>query len=108
MLLSWRLPPAFDPTSPTPAEQSADHRLDYLDYEGPVSAGRGVVARWDGGELEWEHHSADELRVRQAGTHLRGAFRLLRVGGAEWVLEWVNPGSHAGGGWQQGEKEGHG
>jgi len=34
------------------AEELADHRLAYLDYEGEVSGGRGSVTRWDGGEYE--------------------------------------------------------
>ncbi len=29
-----------------------DHRLDYLDFEGPVSRGRGDVTRWDCGEFD--------------------------------------------------------
>lgn len=31
------------------AERIADHRLLYLDYEGPVSGGRGHVKQWDQG-----------------------------------------------------------
>ena len=85
VLLAWRLPPAFDPTSPVPAEPLPDHRPAYLDYEGPVPGDRGSVRRWDGGGLEWELHSADEMRVRLDGTHLRGRFRLTRNGGS-WVF----------------------
>jgi hypothetical protein len=86
VLKAWRLPPAFDPTSPAPAVAIGDHRLAYLDYEGPVAGGRGSVSRWDGGELEWELHSADEIVVRLGGIHLRGRFHLLRMKGDEWVL----------------------
>ena len=32
-----------------PCEALADHRLAYLDYEGPISGGRGSVTRWDRG-----------------------------------------------------------
>ena len=31
-------------------ERLADHRLDYLEYEGPVSGDRGSVRRVDGGQ----------------------------------------------------------
>jgi hypothetical protein len=87
VLKAWRLPAAFDLTSPTPAVAAGDHRVAYLDYEGPVSGDRGSVSRWDGGELEWGSHSADEIVVRLGGTHLRGLFRLTRMNGDEWMLE---------------------
>ena len=88
VLRAWRLLPAFDPTSPVPAVPIPDHRLAYLDYEGEVSAGRGVVSRWDGGGLEWEAESVDEIRVRLSGHHLRGAYRLHRVGAGVGVPDW--------------------
>jgi hypothetical protein len=31
------------------AQRIADHRLAYLEYEGPISGGRGTVRRLDGG-----------------------------------------------------------
>lgn len=51
-LKSWRL--LADPRAAewVPAEANADHRLAYLDYEGPVSGGRGSVVRIDAGEYE--------------------------------------------------------
>lgn len=91
VLLAWRLPPACDFTSPVPAVVAADHRPGYLDYEGPVGGDRGSVSRWDGGELVWELHSADEIHVRLAGTHLRGVFHLIRVSGTEWLVEACSP-----------------
>jgi hypothetical protein len=52
VLRTWRLlqVPAAGRTAK--AEQLADHRLAYLDYEGPVSGGRGNVARWDHGTYD--------------------------------------------------------
>ena len=35
----------------TAGRRSFDHRSVYLDYEGPVSKGRGAVRIWDGGEV---------------------------------------------------------
>ncbi len=78
VLTAWRLPPAFDFTSPVPAEPNSDHRLAYLDYVGPVSGNRGHVRRWDAGELVWETMTEVEIRVRLSGTHLRGRFRLVK------------------------------
>lgn len=86
VLKAWRLPPAFDLTSPLPAVALGDHRPAYLDYEGPVAGDRGRVSRWDGGELEWESHSADEIVVRLGGIHLRGRFRLARENETQWVM----------------------
>lgn len=52
VLRAWRLweEPAVGVT--VRAEISADHRQVYLDYEGEVSGGRGVVRRWDAGVYE--------------------------------------------------------
>lgn len=91
VLKAWRLPPACEFSSPVPAVAAADHRPAYLEYEGPVSADRGSVSRWDAGELEWESHSADEVVVRLSGLHLRGRFRLVRVSEADWVLTPLAP-----------------
>lgn len=86
ILKAWRLPAAFDLTSPVPAEPNFDHRLVYLDYEGPVSGGRGEVRCWDAGELVWEEYTEQEIRVRLNGVHLCGRFRLMNVGNG-WVFE---------------------
>ena len=90
VLKAWRLPPAFDLTSPVPAEPNFDHRLHYLDHEGAVSGDRGSVCRWDAGELVWESFTEDETRVTLEGTHLRGRFRLVQAA-VGWVLVLVDP-----------------
>ena len=61
---AWRLraDPRFD--APTPAEPLPPHRVHYLDYEGPVSGGRGTVRRLDGGGLAWEEDGVVTLRGR--------------------------------------------
>ncbi|MFO0796437.1 MAG: DNA polymerase ligase N-terminal domain-containing protein [Gemmataceae bacterium] len=52
VLRAWRL--RGEPgAAAVPAEPNADHRLMYLDYEGPVSGGRGTVTRWDAGTFDW-------------------------------------------------------
>ncbi len=58
------------------AEQLADHRLAYLDFEGPVSGDRGVVSRWDAGEYEPLLMGENELSFRLAGGRLFGVVRL--------------------------------
>jgi hypothetical protein len=50
--LTWRLlrPPL--PDEPIAAERLPDHRLMYLDYEGPVSGDRGTVNRVASGTFD--------------------------------------------------------
>ncbi len=80
-LRTWRLaqPPA--PGVEIAAIALGDHRLAYLDYEGPVSGGRGTVRRWDAGDYVMTMSSADEVAVTLRGSRRRGRARLRR--GAE-------------------------
>ena len=55
-----------------PAEALPDHRLIYLEYEGPISGDRGTVVAWD-----------------------RGEYRLKRQSDAEWVIDSPAGGSAA-------------
>ena len=61
---TWRLrrDPRFD--APVAAEPLPAHRAFYLDYEGPVSGGRGTIRRLDGGVLEPGEGDAFTLRGR--------------------------------------------
>lgn len=43
--MTWRLPAMSVPGQSLPAERIQDHRLLYLDYDGPVSGNRGSVTR---------------------------------------------------------------
>ncbi len=52
VLKSWRLLAEPTPGVTVPATPNADHRVVYLDYEGPVSGGRGTVARYASGEYD--------------------------------------------------------
>jgi len=54
------------------AEAIGDHRLLYLDYEGPVSRERGRVVRWDHGQTEWLMESKTSIRLRLSGLRLDG------------------------------------
>jgi len=57
----------------------ADHRPAYLDYEGAISGGRGVVARWDRGTYSIERQSDAEWIVELAGEKLVGKATIRRV-----------------------------
>ena len=65
---TWRLPSEPRPGEPIEAEPLPDHRLHYLDYEGPVSGGRGTVARWDAGTYSTLPSDDSDLSVELSGT----------------------------------------
>lgn len=71
------------------AERIADHRLMYLEYEGPVSGNRGSVTRWDAGGFEIVCETQEEMVVRLAGERLMGECRLVRVEGELWRVEFA-------------------
>ena len=80
-LATWQLsgcPGGLSVGSSTPARKIHDHRLAYLDYEGPVSRDRGSVARWDRGDCEVLEQDEARRRVRFHGERLRGLFELTR------------------------------
>lgn len=103
-LLTWRLDSVPHPGTEQTAERIADHRLVYLDYEGPISGGRGEVRRIDAGRYESVRWSEGEILAVLSGSILRGRVRLLRstVGGQsplksgeaseKWTLEYESPG----------------
>ena len=76
-LKSWRLPQTPQTGQWLCAQALDDHRLMYLDYEGPVSGSRGTVQRWDHGSYTWlGDHSTDAYRLRVQGHRLRGVVDL--------------------------------
>lgn len=73
------------------AEAIADHRLLYLDYEGPVSRERGRVARWDQGQAEWLADGESSVRLRLTGERLVGELSLDRdASRALWVARFLS------------------
>ena len=88
VLRTWRLalPPAVGVVLDVQA--SFDHRLAYLDYEGPISSGRGQVMRWDYGEFA---AAIEEGRVvvQLYGARLRGMLALEKVQGDVWRGTWT-------------------
>src|SRR5436190_9165989 len=83
-LRAWRL--RVEPAMGTdvPAEPNGNHRPLYLDYEGPVSGGRGSVTRWDAGECDWLADGADRAEIQLRGSKLAGRAVLHRAS-AGWV-----------------------
>jgi hypothetical protein len=60
------------------AEQLADHRLTYLDYEGEISGDRGRVSRVEAGLYELTTVSEAEITAQLTGEKLRGMLKLTR------------------------------
>jgi hypothetical protein len=84
VLRAWRLMAEPFAGAEIPAEPNVDHRLLYLDYEGPVSGDRGTVRRWDAGTFEWLVEEPDRVAI-----DLRGEKVSAR---AEWTRDearWV-------------------
>lgn len=83
-LRTWRLavPPA--PGQRIAAGASFPHRVLYLEYEGPVSGGRGQVRRWDAGTFTWRRDEAACVAVDLEGGRLRGTLTLTQVAAEAW------------------------
>jgi len=67
-----------------------DHRRAYLDYQGPVSRGRGQVQRADAGTFELLRPldpGLQEIYLRCAGGKLSGDFRLRHMGQGVYSFE---------------------
>ena len=78
-LRTWRLARPPTETGPIMAEAIADHRLAYLDYEGPVSGDRGTVTAFDRGEYSLVLEDGEGVQVELRGARLRGRARLIRL-----------------------------
>jgi hypothetical protein len=65
---------------------SFDHRLFYLDYEGPLTDNRGTVARFDSGSFEWLANETSHIAIKLAGQRLTGLANLISSIGQEWHI----------------------
>jgi len=91
-LRTWRLAKApIKPGEAIEATAIGDHRLMYLDYEGPVSGGRGRVVQWDHGYYEEEIPIRLEERrvVRLQGMRLQGMAVIEPVCGERWIFRFI-------------------
>jgi hypothetical protein len=79
VLRTWRLKKQPDEQGPIRAEALGNHRLAYLDYEGPISGGRGTVERWDAGTYKTLESTGNRLVVRFAGKKLVGVAPFRRL-----------------------------
>jgi hypothetical protein len=61
--VTWRLLQQPEASVVVSAVRIAEHRLFYLDYEGPVSGNRGTVARLHSGRYTVQESNANRLKV---------------------------------------------
>ncbi len=69
-LLSWRILEEPELDIPLEVQRTSDHRIEYLDYTGPVTGDRGEVQRWDRGS--WVKVASEDSHGE---TELRGVFQ---------------------------------
>lgn len=106
-LLTWRLVQMPTRGATVSAERIADHRLLYLDYEGPLSGNRGEVKRIDRGRHQRIVWSDEEIVVDLEGQVLQGRITLRKQrsvtsapglpdeGTSRWSLMYEAPGLSA-------------
>jgi hypothetical protein len=91
-LATWALEQAPLSGASYPARKLPDHRLTYLEYEGPISDGRGSVTRWDEGSYETVSRGEDAWTVDLKGNRLTGTVTIeprgSLPGGEEWVISF--------------------
>ena len=86
VLQTWKLAEAPKPGTVIPAEKSFDHRLMYLDYEGPISGERGSVTRWDAGRYELIVDDQGRRVLKLDGQRLQGIVELKNDPAAGWLF----------------------
>jgi hypothetical protein len=80
-LRAWALAEEPQADCEIAAESLPDHRLAYLDYEGPVSGDRGAVSQWDAGTVQWQQDSNEIMEATLDGRRLHGLVRLTHAAG---------------------------
>lgn len=83
-LRTWALSSPPTDSEEILATSLPDHRLDYLDYEGPISNDRGSVRRLDRGFFELITWEDDLVRVRFLGDQVIGEAEFRRISDRCW------------------------
>jgi hypothetical protein len=91
-LRTWAVVAPPDTPGEQPAEALADHRREYLTYEGPTSGNRGSVTRWDEGEYESLADDTAAFAAKVSGRRLRGEVRIAAGANATFDFRPVTNG----------------
>jgi len=77
VLKTWALPQPPEVGVEMACDPLPDHRLAYLDYEGPIAGERGSVTRWDHGTCCIIEQSDTQWIVEFRGEKLLGRVTLF-------------------------------
>jgi hypothetical protein len=77
-LRTWALEEEPSPARSIHATALPNHRLIYLDYEGPISGDRGTVLRWDAGDFEILAKTPTEMELQLGGGRSAGSVRICQ------------------------------
>lgn len=86
VLRTWAIESRLAAGVSIPAKQLADHRLDYLSYEGPIAGDRGHVTRIDAGQFTVVADLPERLELVLGGSSLRGRLALADTADGWTVL----------------------
>jgi hypothetical protein len=87
-LKTWRLPAPPQADTVMRVTGLGDHRLAYLEYEGPLSGNRGQVTRWDSGTYAWLGREEDRVTVSLSGDRVRGRAFLQKAADGDWEFHF--------------------
>lgn len=89
-LATWALLKLPRPGESVAAERLPDHRVAYLEYEGPVRGDRGSLRRIDSGRYETLSDSPTCWEFQLFATHHSGRWRLEMESSPEvWRVTWA-------------------
>lgn len=89
ILRTWHLTTEPQPGQSYQGRRIADHRLIYLDYEGPVSGDRGEVHRWDFGTYQILDEQSGRQQIQLQGQRLQGLLNLHCVSAELWDFHFL-------------------
>lgn len=89
-LKTWALPQLPEPGLQIECEALPNHRIEYLDYQGPVSGDRGAVIRADHGLYTVEQESESALGIELVGQNIPLQATLRRCPGesTRWIASF--------------------
>ncbi len=77
MLMTWELSSLLTSQNKQVVRRLANHRMLYLDFQGPLSNDRGTVKLIDSGSLEWMTLESERLIARLEGQTIAGRLTLV-------------------------------
>ncbi len=89
-LATWAIDAPLTPGPGQPARALPDHRLVYLEYEGPISGGRGEVRRVAEGTYSERFWAPGAVDLTLSGDTVSGELSLRESDAGGWWLRFGN------------------